>query len=66
MTTPVELLSLKAICARYSISYTTVYEAVQSGDLPAEFSRGRWRVDPVDAVTWLRSADDHKTNQVSA
>lgn len=65
MATPDELLTLKDACARYSVSYTTVYDAVQSGDLPAEFARGRWRVDPADVVTWLRSSDDHKTNRAS-
>lgn len=65
MTTPTELLSLKEACARYAVSYTTVYEAVQDGELPAEFARGRWRVDPDDVVAWLRSADDHKTNRAS-
>ena len=62
---PTELLGLKDAAARYSVSYSSIYEAVQNGDLVAEFSRNRWRVDPTDVVAWLRAADDHRTNRVS-
>lgn len=63
--TPAELIGLKEACARYAVSYSVVYDAVRDGDIPAEFSRGRWRVDPVDVVTWQRSADDYRTNQTT-
>lgn len=62
---PTELLQLKEACARFAVSYTALYEAVQNGELLAEFSRGRWRVDPVDVVAWQRSADDYRTNRAS-
>lgn len=62
--TPAEFLGLKDVCGRYAVSYSTVYEAVQNGDLPAEFARGRWRVDPRDVVAWLRDSDDFRTNQI--
>lgn len=61
---PTELLQLKEACARFSVSYSVLYEAVQNGEVLAEFSRNRWRVDPADVVTWLRSAPDYRTNQI--
>lgn len=63
--TPSELLGLKQICTRFSVSYSTVYDAVTDGSLPAEFARGRWRANPSDVVTWLRESDDFRTNQAS-
>lgn len=63
---PAELIGLKDVCSRFAVSYSTVYAAVQDGDLPAEFSRGRWRVDPKDVVAWQRSADDYRTNSIAS
>lgn len=59
------LMPLKEACRSFGVSYSTIYDAVVNGDLPAEFARGRWRVEPVAVREWLRSAPDYRTNQLT-
>lgn len=62
--TEAQLIPLKAAAASYGIGYSSLWTAVQKGDLYAEKSRGRWRVRPQDVLAWLREAPDFTTNGV--
>ena len=56
MTAPtVYRLGLKDAAAAFGISYTAIYEAVKSGDLPAIRPMRSWLVKPSDVEAWLQA-----------
>lgn len=48
-------LGLKDAAAAFGVSYTFIYEAVKSGDLPAIRPARSWLVKPDDVEAWLQA-----------
>jgi MerR family transcriptional regulator, light-induced transcriptional regulator len=51
-----EVIGLKEAATRLGVHYMTVYRYVRTGRLPAEKTRGEWRVDPEDVDRLGRQA----------
>ena len=54
-TATVYRLGLKDAAAAFGVSYTFIYEAVKSGDLPAIRPARSWLVKPDDVEAWLQA-----------
>lgn len=49
-----EMVTLKAACKRWSISYDLIHSAVLNGELPAERPSRQWLVEPQDVRAWIK------------
>lgn len=64
MRTEPILMPLKDACYAFGVSYSSLWTAIQNGEIPGEKARGRWRVEPDHVRLWLREAPDFQTNQL--
>ena len=66
MTADAYRLTLKDACAKFGISYTTLYEAVKAEDVPAIKPFRSYLVKPDDLDAWLVALSEKKAKEGAA